>query len=201
MVRLFLFRSEPLQILRIVPYDQWFLTHVDPAWKIKHIKQLILAKCFMLPFDPRNLVSGPKDTDGSRAPSPITFAPDEGHRPISPIMFATPQELKKKKSTAAHPNIAKDEQSSVGHEDTTEDGAEPEQGKEAGYEEDDEWDEGDSDEEDDDEDLPSPIFPGGKITFAAASMPSGSGRIGAFPPRRQIHPCAYGLTKSRSRFS
>ena len=138
----------------------------------------------MLPFDPRNLVSGPKDRDGSRAPSPITFAPDEGHRPISPIMFATPQELKKKKSNAAHPNIAKDDQSSVGHEDATEDGAEPEQGKEAGYEEDDEWDEGDSDEEDDDEDMPSPIFPGGKITFAAASasVPSGSGRIGAFPP-------------------
>ena len=95
MVRLFLFRPEPLQISRIVPYDQWFLTHVDPAWKIKHIKQLILARCFMLPPDPRNLVSGPKDRDGSRAPSPITFAPDEGHRPISPIMFATPQELKK----------------------------------------------------------------------------------------------------------
>lgn len=182
MVRLLLSYSQSLQSLSTVPYDQWFLTHVDPTWKIKHIKQLILAKCFTLPFDPRNLGGGSKDIDGSRAPSPITFAPDEGHRPISPIMFANPQELKKKKSTPTHPNIAKEDQSSVGHEDVAEDGAEPEQGKEAGYEEDDEWDGADSDEEDDDdEDMPSPIFPGGKISFAPASLPSGSGRIGAFP--------------------
>ncbi|KAF8888708.1 hypothetical protein CPB84DRAFT_1964160 [Gymnopilus junonius] len=80
---------------RFLPYDQWFLTHVDPTWKIKHIKQIILAKCLSLSFDPRKLA---RETTGVRPPSPITFAPDESRRPVSPIQFATPQEVRRKKS-------------------------------------------------------------------------------------------------------
>lgn len=58
-------------ILPIVPYDQWFLTHIDPTWKIKYLKQRIISKCLNLPFDPRF-----KDVSRSgRPPSPITFAP------------------------------------------------------------------------------------------------------------------------------
>ena len=54
-----------------MPYDQWFLTHIDPSWKIKHLKQRIISKCLNLPFDPRF-----KDvTRNGRPPSPITFAP------------------------------------------------------------------------------------------------------------------------------
>jgi hypothetical protein len=68
---------EPSSDYPIVPYDQWFLTHVDPTWKIKHLKQRIISKCLNLPFDPRfkNV------TRSGRPPSPITFAP-------SPIKFA-----------------------------------------------------------------------------------------------------------------
>lgn len=58
---------------RYVPYDQWFITHIDPTWKIKHLKQRIISKCLNLPFDPRFVQ---KDvTPNVRPPSPITFAP------------------------------------------------------------------------------------------------------------------------------
>ncbi|KAJ3494123.1 hypothetical protein NLJ89_g10875 [Agrocybe chaxingu] len=67
-------RSKHIPIAcRYVPYDQWFLTHADPTWKIKHLKQSILAKALSLPFDPRGLT---RESAG-RAPSPITFAPEE----------------------------------------------------------------------------------------------------------------------------
>ncbi|KIM36209.1 hypothetical protein M413DRAFT_318702 [Hebeloma cylindrosporum] len=108
---------------RFVPYDQWFLTHIPPTWKIRHLKQHILAKCLHLPWDARKIVpardadpdvsalrgvgsggggaalagtsiGGGGGADGGmgmgRPPSPITFAPEERERPISPIEFATP---------------------------------------------------------------------------------------------------------------
>ncbi|KAF8953127.1 hypothetical protein BDZ97DRAFT_1929977 [Flammula alnicola] len=129
---------------RYIPYDQWFLTHVDPTWKIKHFKQSILAKCFGLPFDPRRIT---KDVPGVRPPSPITFAPDEGQRPISPIKFANPQELRKKRSAGGHPE--EDGSSNNQQEDAEEGG-----GGEEGYEEDDEWE-----DDDDFDDLePPPMF-------------------------------------------
>ncbi|KDR72453.1 hypothetical protein GALMADRAFT_213424 [Galerina marginata CBS 339.88] len=77
------------------PYDQWFLTHIDPTWKIRHLKQIILAKCLSLPFDPRKVA---REAAGVRPPSPITFAPDESHRPASPIKFASVLEVRKKRS-------------------------------------------------------------------------------------------------------
>ena len=68
-----------------MPYDQWFVTHIDPTWKIKHLKQRIISKCLNLPFDPRF-----KDVSwNGRPPSPITFAP-ASVRPAAPIRFATP---------------------------------------------------------------------------------------------------------------
>ena len=70
----------------LVPYDQWFLTHIDKSWKIKHLKQSIIAKVLNLPFDRRHLVQG---ATNARPPSPITFAPDDSSRPISPIEFAS----------------------------------------------------------------------------------------------------------------
>ena len=66
----------------IVPYDQWFITHIDPTWKIRHLKQRIISKCLNLPFDPRF-------TRNARPPSPITFAPTS-KRPDSPINILTP---------------------------------------------------------------------------------------------------------------
>lgn len=59
---------------------------------------MILAKSFGLPFDPRKFAH---ETSGARAHSPITFAPDDTARPISPIQFATVQEVRKKKSVGA----------------------------------------------------------------------------------------------------
>ncbi len=69
-----------------VPYDQWFLTHIDLSWKIKHLKQIIIAKALNLPFDRRCLKH---DNDTKRAVSPITFAPDDNVRAASPIEFAS----------------------------------------------------------------------------------------------------------------
>ncbi|KDR66017.1 hypothetical protein GALMADRAFT_1210006 [Galerina marginata CBS 339.88] len=80
---------------RFIPYDQWFLTHIDPTWKIRHLKQIILAKCLSLPFDPRKVA---REAAGVRPPSPITFAPDESQRPASPIKFASVLEVRKKRS-------------------------------------------------------------------------------------------------------
>ncbi|KDR66634.1 hypothetical protein GALMADRAFT_1359410 [Galerina marginata CBS 339.88] len=71
---------------RFFPYNQWFLAHVDPTWKIRHLKQIILTKCLSFPFDPRKVV---REAAGVPPPSPITFAPDESQRPASPIKFAS----------------------------------------------------------------------------------------------------------------
>ncbi|KAF8801741.1 hypothetical protein BYT27DRAFT_7245031 [Phlegmacium glaucopus] len=71
---------------RYVPYDQWFITHIDPTWKIKHLKQRIISKCLNLPVDPRLIQRDA--TPNARPPSPITFAPDTSIRPDSPIEFA-----------------------------------------------------------------------------------------------------------------
>ena len=69
-----------------VTNDQWFITHVNTHWKVKHLKQLVLAKCLNLSFDPRGLFH---DVPGARPPSPITFAPDDNlERSDSPIEFA-----------------------------------------------------------------------------------------------------------------
>lgn len=78
--------SYPNLRLFSVSYDQWFLTHIDLSWKIKHLKQIIIAKALNLPFDRRCLNH---DTDTKRAVSPITFAPDDNVRAASPIEFAS----------------------------------------------------------------------------------------------------------------
>jgi hypothetical protein len=36
----------------VVLCDQQFLTHIDPTWKNKYIKKIVLTKCLSLPFDP-----------------------------------------------------------------------------------------------------------------------------------------------------
>lgn len=56
-----------------MPHDQWFLTNISPSWKIKHLKQSIIAKALNLPFDRRFLM----EDSTARPPSPITFAPIE----------------------------------------------------------------------------------------------------------------------------
>ncbi|KAF9223456.1 hypothetical protein BS17DRAFT_734300 [Gyrodon lividus] len=50
---------------RFIPYDQWFLTHLDDNWKVKQVKHWILSKC--------NLIQSP-DPPTQRPVSPITFA-------------------------------------------------------------------------------------------------------------------------------
>ncbi|KAJ6481299.1 hypothetical protein C8R47DRAFT_595235 [Mycena vitilis] len=72
---------------RFLPHDQWFTTHVDPDWKIKQVKSWLLAKClpYAAPPSPPLRQSTRKP---QRPPSPITFAPDPRHRPISPTTFA-----------------------------------------------------------------------------------------------------------------
>ncbi|KAF8842078.1 hypothetical protein BDN67DRAFT_1067996 [Paxillus ammoniavirescens] len=50
---------------RFIPYDQWFLTHLDDNWKVKQVKHWILSKC--------NLIQSP-DPPAQRPVSPITFA-------------------------------------------------------------------------------------------------------------------------------
>ncbi|KIY69022.1 hypothetical protein CYLTODRAFT_442992 [Cylindrobasidium torrendii FP15055 ss-10] len=75
-------KSQPVAC-RFIPYDQWLVTHVDPKWKIKHVKHWILKKCgapgeFDIPQRER------------RPPSPIIFAPaaqKHSSRGISPIQF------------------------------------------------------------------------------------------------------------------
>jgi len=51
---------------RFVPYDQWLITHIHTAWKVKQVKEWILARC--------NLIEPPE--------TPV-------HRPVSPITFAS----------------------------------------------------------------------------------------------------------------
>ena len=53
-------------------YDQWFLTNISPSWKIKSVKECLIAKALNVPFD-RRLLHQESPTD--RPPSPITFAP------------------------------------------------------------------------------------------------------------------------------
>ncbi|KAJ7763573.1 hypothetical protein DFH07DRAFT_1018273 [Mycena maculata] len=74
---------------RFLPHDQWFTTHVDPDWKVRQVKSWLLSKClpYAAPPSPPLRQSTRKP---QRAPSPITFAPDPRHRPISPITFAMP---------------------------------------------------------------------------------------------------------------
>lgn len=55
----------PAQLTRAVPYDQWFLTHIDDDSKIRQVKLWILSKC--------NLVQSP-GPQTQRPASPITFA-------------------------------------------------------------------------------------------------------------------------------
>ncbi|KIJ66645.1 hypothetical protein HYDPIDRAFT_127846 [Hydnomerulius pinastri MD-312] len=50
---------------RFVPYDQWFVTHLDDDWKVKQVKYWILSKC--------NLIQA-SDPPTQRPVSPITFA-------------------------------------------------------------------------------------------------------------------------------
>ena len=57
-----------------MPHDQWFLTNTSPSWKIKHLKQSIIAKALNLPFDRRLLM----EDLTAHPPSPITFAPIDG---------------------------------------------------------------------------------------------------------------------------
>ncbi|RXW13859.1 hypothetical protein EST38_g11996 [Candolleomyces aberdarensis] len=84
---------EPIPIVcRFIPYDQWFLTHLAPYWKGKHIKHHILARCLNLtykPPDPPPSYAAKEEDQDRRPPSPITFAPDPRNRPASPILFAT----------------------------------------------------------------------------------------------------------------
>ncbi|KDR66644.1 hypothetical protein GALMADRAFT_147691 [Galerina marginata CBS 339.88] len=75
----------------LISYDQRFLTHIDFTWKIRHPKQIILAKCLSLPFDPR-------EAAGVRPLIPIAFAPGGSERPASPIKFASVLEVRKKRS-------------------------------------------------------------------------------------------------------
>ncbi|KAJ7066368.1 hypothetical protein C8F01DRAFT_1365910 [Mycena amicta] len=76
---------------RFLPHDQWFTTHVDPDWKVRQVKSWLLAKC--LPYAaPPSPPLRQGNRKPQRAPSPITFAPDPRHRPISPITFATPKQ-------------------------------------------------------------------------------------------------------------
>ncbi|KAJ7509777.1 hypothetical protein B0H11DRAFT_1257801 [Mycena galericulata] len=76
---------------RFLPHDQWFTTHVDPDWKVRQVKSWLLSKClpYAAPPSPPLRQSTRKP---QRAPSPITFAPDPRHRPISPITFAMPKQ-------------------------------------------------------------------------------------------------------------
>ncbi|THH02550.1 hypothetical protein EW145_g6731, partial [Phellinidium pouzarii] len=55
---------------RLVPLDQWLVTHVDTSWKVKDIKHWILSKC--------------NAWGSSTAPQPPRF------RPASPVTFSTP---------------------------------------------------------------------------------------------------------------
>lgn len=162
---------------RIVPYDQWFLTHVPTTWKIKHLKQAILAKSLGLPFDPRRLGHGVAGEAGARPPSPITFAPDESTRPSSPIEFATPGiVLRKKKSTGGTvAGEGKETDCSKDVEEDHEDIYSPAVGGgagEEGYEEDDERGESDADDG-----PPSPATP-----TRPSSIPMGGRVIVPTPP-------------------
>ncbi|KAJ2915678.1 hypothetical protein MD484_g4723, partial [Candolleomyces efflorescens] len=83
---------EPIPIVcRFIPYDQWFLTHLAPYWKGKHIKHHILARCLNLTYKPPDPppAYAKNEEEQDRPPSPITFAPDPRNRPASPILFAS----------------------------------------------------------------------------------------------------------------
>ena len=58
--------SSARQLTHSVPYDQWFLTHIDDTSKVKQAKLWLLAKC--------NLVQSPGSYT-QRSVSPIVFAP------------------------------------------------------------------------------------------------------------------------------
>jgi hypothetical protein len=56
--------------MRVVPHDQWLVTHLNPSWKISQVKQWLLAKYF-----PALFPSAPDIPRQKRRPvSPITFA-------------------------------------------------------------------------------------------------------------------------------
>ncbi|KAH8108012.1 hypothetical protein BXZ70DRAFT_29279 [Cristinia sonorae] len=59
---------------RLVPTDQWLVTHIDCTWKVKHLKLFLLAKFF-----PSSFISTPhlprvQTSSKRRAVSPIRFA-------------------------------------------------------------------------------------------------------------------------------
>jgi len=55
----------PAQLHNLVPYDQWFITHLDDNQKVKQVKHWILSKC--------NIIQTPH-LSAQRPVSPITFA-------------------------------------------------------------------------------------------------------------------------------
>ncbi|KAF8882015.1 hypothetical protein BD779DRAFT_1544431 [Infundibulicybe gibba] len=131
--------TTPLPIAcRFMPHDQWFVTHIQPNWKIKTIKLWLLSKCLNVPFQPPSppmsrhpnpqLPEGGDDARPSGRASPITFAPGPRKRRISPIMFAAPGKEYGSDSSD------EDEQAAVG---ISEGDGEIDDG---GYEEDDEYD-------------------------------------------------------------
>ena len=101
-------------IFVLVPYDQWFLTHIHKSWKIKHLKQSIIAKVLNLPFDRRHLVQG---AINARPPSPITFAPDDSTRPISPIEFASSHASRRRDGLTARRVVPEDDSDRGGSKD------------------------------------------------------------------------------------
>ena len=56
---------KPLYYRTTVPYDQWFITHLDDKQKVKQVKHWILSKC--------NIIQTPH-LSAQRPVSPITFA-------------------------------------------------------------------------------------------------------------------------------
>lgn len=134
-----------------VPYDQWLVTHVDPAWKVKQVKLWILSKCLTSvapsPYGNNNDQEGLVGDEEMppvpryRPASPITFAPDPRDRPISPIMFAVPG-VPRPVPTGGVSEAG----SSTGHQEDDQQILNDGEDDGHGYEEDDEWDSDDGTE-------------------------------------------------------
>lgn len=66
-------RWHPL-IASTVPYDRWFMTHLDSSWRINQVKHWLVSKCNLIPSNEGGTPTLDLDLPRFRPISPITFA-------------------------------------------------------------------------------------------------------------------------------
>ncbi|KAL5520931.1 hypothetical protein ACEPAF_2934 [Sanghuangporus sanghuang] len=71
---------------RLVPLDQWLVTHVDTSWKVKDIKQWILSKCNIWGS------AGAPQPPRFRPPSPVTFSSFSRRSSLDSVSWAGTEE-------------------------------------------------------------------------------------------------------------